>query len=387
MPRPLTIPIVALGLLATLPYGSCLAHPPAPEPTVPGSEAELVDPVHRLVGALNAVEQFPVRLEVLEQASGLPLASLVKDTFLLTQMGDVSLQLSGDFASGESRGKAKDLLVDTVRIEARGEDLALPEAPPGATRFDLTTYAYLPIVEQVERVGSRYRALQSVEQREGTAPGEITRWTYRVDDHRGPFVTEAEVTARKEVVLDLLQAIREDRFEPAYQAFVAAYPEDALGSHAVHGTSITIRYFDDRVEGRGDPFLKEDGLTAYVGIHVYNEQYGEDRYGQPWLFDFFGIERLDARRFWRGAPYNPVDNGIPGHPHPQADLTNPLPDLSAAGYRAGGLVYYSHLEWRDDGWTFECPGFYPHDGTSVPIDLDPALIQFGGFTVTHSRPR
>ena len=376
---------LALVLLAVLPYGASLAGPPAPEASVPASEAERVDPVHRLVGALNDVERFPVRLGTLEQASGLPLASLVQGTFVLTQLGDVSLQLSGHFADGEPRGRAKDLLVDTVRIEARGERLALPPAPPDATPFDLTTWRFLPTVEQVERVGDRYRGLLSVAQRAGSAAPEVERWTYRVDDHRGPLVTEAEIRGRREVMLELLQAIREDRFEAAYQAFEQAFPEDALGSHDVYGTSITLVYFDDRVEGRGDPFLKEDGLEAYVGIHVYNEQYGEDRYGQPWLFDFFGIARLDATRFWRGTPYNPVEPGIAGRSHPQADLTDPLPHIGGGG--DGGLAYYAHLEWRADGWTFECPGFYPHDGTSVPVELDPALIQFGGFTVTHSRPR
>lgn len=360
---------------------------------MPMSDAPLTDPVHRLIGALNAVERFPVRLEALEQASGVPLASLAQGASLTTRLGNASVWLSGrGFDPSAPNAQAKDLLVDTVRIDATGTRLALPPIPPGATRFDRTTYAYLPTVAQVERVGDRYRGLHYVEESRspGTqAPGQsnVTQWTYRIDTHRGPFVSEAEVKARREVVMGLLQAIREDRFEEQYRAFLEAFPEGSLGSHAVHGTSIVIRYFDDRVEGRQEDFLAKDGLVAYVGIHVHNEQHGEAQYPQPWLFDFFGIERLDATRFYRGAPYNPVDNEIPGRSHPQADLVNALPDISAPGYRYGGLAYYANLEWRAEGWTFECPGFYPHDGKTVSTVLDPAMLQLSGFTVTHSRKR
>lgn len=343
------------------------------------------DPVHRLIGALNAAERPPIPLETLAQASGLPLADLVQGSAIHTRLGEVSLSMSGRLERAPG-ADTEVLLVDTVHIHTTGSGLTLPPVPKGATRFDRTTYAYLPTIEHIERAGDRYRGLKYVD-RPCDGQSNITEWAYRIDTRRGPFVSEAEVQGRREVILGLLQAIREDRFEERYVSFVEAFPEDHLGSHAVHGASITIRYFDDRIEGRKEAFLAKDKLISYVGIHVYCEQHGEDRYPQPWLFDFFGIESLDATRFYRGAPYNPVDNDIPGRTHPQADLEDPLPDISAAGHRDGGLAYYANLEWRDGSFTFECPGLYPHDGKTVPRILDPALLQFGGFVVTHSRRR
>lgn len=344
---------------------SCGAEAVPPKPAAP-EPLTTVEQVHRLVGALNAVDRFPVSRAALEVASGVRLTDVAT-----ARVDGISISLSGDE------------LIDDVQIEASGMGLAVPPIPSRATRYDLTTYTYLPTVEHVERVGDRYRSLFVETRPENPGDADVTRWTYAIDGKRGPFFTDDEKEGGRAVMLGLLQAIQEDRFEAAYQDFVKRFPEGRWGSHQVFDTTYTIRYFDDRIPERADDFLAKDGLIAYVGIHVYVEQYSEVRYPHPWLFEFFGVDRVDAARPFQAAPYNPIEDAS----HPMAGVTSTLPDISAAGHREGGLVHYSFLEWRGGPWTFECPGFYPHDGKTVPTMLDPALLQIGSFAVTHSRKK
>ena len=125
-----------------------------------------------------------------------------------------------------------------------------------------------------------------------------------------------------------------------------------------------------------------------MGVHVWPEQYSEARFPKPWFFEAMGIERINANTFYLGTPYNPVRDDLPGgRQHPEAGLTDPLPDISAPGQRDGGLAYYSQLAYRGDGWSAEYPGFYTHDGKTVQTDLDPKILQFSSFEVTHSRKR
>jgi hypothetical protein len=358
----LSHPLSSLLLFALVGCAATSA-PPAPAPLTP---LTTIDDVHRLVVALNAVERFPTPRDALQQATGLELPAVFV-------VGQVSVLLGGAD------------LVEVVKISSAGT-APPPPVPPGALSFDQTSYAYLPTVQHVERVGSVYRALEVRHRVVGPGERELDSWTYRVDEARGPYVTEAEKDGLRELLLGFIAAVREDRFEDAYADFQRDYPADPLGAHPAHGASIVIRAFDDRVPGRGDPFLAEDGLIAYVGIHVHPQQGSSMRYPMPWLFEAFGVSRIDARRYFLGRPYNPIDNGAPS-PHAMDGAFNPVPDLSAAGHRDGGMAFYSFLEWRGDGWTFEHPGAYPHEGSTAPIDLDPALLQVSSVVLTHSRPR
>lgn len=363
----MAVPLRALILgLALALHPSCSAEAEPPAPPAPVAPASRADQVSRLVIALNAVEAFPVSRSALEAASGVRLADLEGSRDRIT------VSMSGP--EGQ---------IDRVSIEARGQDLTPPPPPKGATAYERTLYAYLPTVVHAERVGDRYRALLVEKRREGALPVHVTEWTYTVSDHRGVWVSEAEKQGGREVILGLLQAVKEDRFEAAYVDFVKRFPADELGSHPVYDTTTTIRYFDDRIPERADPFLAEDGLIAYVGIHVWPEQHSKVRYSRTWLFDFFGVERIDAARPFAGAPYNPVNDAS----HPMAGVTSTLPEITGAGQRDGGLLHYSFLEWRDGPWTLECPGAYPHDGKVVPTLLDPALLQIDSFAVTHSRKK
>ncbi len=381
-------PIVA-GLLA---LACCRALPSTGETPLPPAEPIPLSAsdVEKILVGLNQIERFPAPLSHIEARAGVSIRDhLQPGPYMHARIGDLALTLSGTGhhqPEGEPP-RADDPWIDAVEIKRRGTELPLPPRPLGAIRFDVGTYACLPTVEHVEPVGDGYyRHLRHAGRVQGPeAP--IQEWIYTVDRKRGPYLSEDERQGLQREILGLLQAIREDRFVARYESFRQAFPEDDLGSHALYGHTITIRQFDARNERYRSDFLEEDGLTAYVGIHVYNEAHSEARSPHPYLFDFFGLEQLDAMSCYRGKPYNPLHRGMAGSAHPLADLQNPLPDIRAAGHRDGGLAYYAHLEHREGGWTFEGPGFYPHDGKEVATQLDPSLLQFGGFVVTHSRPR
>ncbi len=337
--------------------------------------------VHALMVGLNRVEQFPVSLSTLTELCGVNLGHhLELAGYMRATVGDMTLVLRGTPRLRDDRSIC-DVEFTEISIEGTGDSFSTAVEPPGAIATDVGTYAYLPTAENTEQLGGWYRSLTTKRRKEGEV-ARLETWTYRVDQKRRGFVSQTEREELSCVVMDLLGALREDRFVEAYEAFVAAYPPTEFGFHQLAAFTVVIRFFDDRSETYAKAFLKESGLTAYAGIHITRVAGGEFRYPHPELFHFFGIEALDATALYKGKPYNRGGTGY----EPLADVTRVLPNISAAGHRDGGLAYYVYLEHRDDGWTFECPGFYPHDGKTVPRLLDPALLQFPGFVVTHSRP-
>ncbi len=343
-----------------------------------------------LVSYLNRIETFPVEMDQLEKASEVPFKEIFStDGSIIKYINGLNLQLSIIQVDGKR-------ILNEVSIEADAAVIPVPEMPPGI-KINETSYAYLPQYRVAEKLGDGfYRSLSYPDQDEyrkvnGTdGRTNPARWKYQINKERGSFISEEEKEGFKEVTLGLLNAIKENRFEEHLKIFEKNYPKNDVAQHRFFGHSLTLVYFNDKKDGEHfGKHLEKDGLTEYVGLHFYPEQGADFRYAKPFLFDFFGIEHLDALQASQARPYAELkDNGTPNPPPAiEPNMKAQLPDISAAGHRKGGLVYYVDPRFVADGWNFWMPGSYPHDGKTVERYLKKDKYLSNSFEVLFSRKK
>ena len=347
--------------------------------------------INKLVSYFNKLQTFPVDMEDVEKKTGIPFKkrfSTESGIYHYGSYGRVSLSVSS------VDGKR---MLNQVEIEADPEIVPVPEMPPGV-KFNASFYRYLPKYSMAGKLGeSFYRYLIYPDQEEykevnGTDQRiNSTKWEYRIDQKRGLFISEKEKEEFKDAVLGLLTAIKENRFEKHLEDFEKKFPKGRWGSHGFLGHSLTIVYFNDKKEGKHfGKHLEKDGLSEYVGLHFNPEQHAEFLFAKPYLFEFFGIEELDALQKPGMRPYAGLkDTGTPNPAPPidEATAKAMLPDISAAGNRKGGLAYYNEPKYVSDGWNFWMPGFYPHDGKTVERYLKKDKYLSKSFEILFSRKK
>jgi hypothetical protein len=344
----------------------------------------------RLISYFNTLESFPVEMEKVEKETKIPFKDRFATDGFISQYGDFTLNLSVVSLEGKR-------LLTSVSIEADPDKTAIPKMPPG-NKFNESSYRYLPRYTVGEKLGDEFfRSLSYPDQKEyrevnGT-DGRInpTKWKYTIDQKRGRIISDSEKSGFETVVTGLLQAIKENRFEPHLEEFKKNYPREKFTGHKFFGHTLTIVYFNDKKEGEYfGKHLEEDGLKEYVGLHFHPEQYAEFLFAKPYLFEFFGLDHLDALQKPGLRPYaglKETDTPNPPPPIDEATAKAMLPDISAAGHRKGGLAYYNEPRYVADGWNFWMPGFYPHDGKKVERYLKKDVYLSNSFEILFSRKK
>ena len=186
-----------------------------------------------------------------------------------------------------------------------------------------------------------------------------------------------------------MTAIKENRFEAHLEEFKKKYPREKFDGHKFFAHTLTIVYFNDKKHGEHfGEHLEKDGLSEYIGLHFYPEEYSEWRFAKPYIFDFFGLEQIDALQAPAMRPYAGLKDteGVP-NPAPPIDENQKaqLPDVSRAGQKKGGWVHYSDVRHVGGGWNLWMPGFYPHDGKQAERFVKKDIYEFSQFEVLFSR--